>query len=216
MSKYGMYPAYRINLRSYLPSNSKLIYISNNVARFMELRCNKALWDHIGEDNREVIIVFVCGHGDEQGFYCSLCTKSFSDPERIKADWWDMNRIGRKVRIYLFAFVCNSYEYLNGSNMHEYVRGAIGFDNKIMISLEAKDAKFWIHFFRKLYSTLSARPKIDDMSYRAVRALYQKYYGKNHMGFWSWIGSLFNRQPSYLGRLCLMAQSDSMKVAIRD
>ena len=214
MSQIHMSPMQRLNLHCFVPPNSVISYIGKRVSNFIALRSDDKLLSHVKDCDENVLVVFLFGHGDEYGFYCSSETKSLTEPVRILPEWWDLSGLARNVQTYLFALVCNSYFHLAGSEMRNYLKGAIGFDDQIMMSLDKSDVDFWIWFFKKLYVQLEARSKIDHKTYISIESLYKKHYSRNHTGLVALLRALCGRRLSYLTRLCLVNQLEAMKLAI--
>jgi len=200
-------PVQGILLKSFIPKASDLENVIGNIASFNDLCRSKSLRNYLSK-NKPVATIFLCGHGDEFGFYCTT-TRNLISPIRVDDDWWRHNM---NINVYLFAFTCNSYKYLRNSQIMRYLSGAIGYKDTVWLYIDPDDpstGSFWIKFFRRLYKLLTRAGTLDEDTYLGINRLYTKYCTKK-----TGIKGLFSFADNvdYLNRICLVKQLRSLDI----
>lgn len=163
----------------------------------------------IATNDRPNLAVFVIGHGDEHGMYCSEAT-SFGEQQRIPESWIDMSG----VRPCLFTYVCRSAQYLRSSGLCERLTSALAFETRIAIVVDDDDpwtSRYWCRFLRGLVRLVERHCERDwdTVVKKRVEEWYSRFRGRRPRRLWGRARAT-DEWMLHLMRMCLLRQAKSL------
>ena|GEM_PF-6524814 len=191
----------------FTPEGDEVGHIVDRIGGFVPAIESKPLASHF-VGTKPIVMITLCGYGDKRGFF-SNSTKKTSTPRRLPDDWW---KHGSQRRVCLFAFSCNSYEYLHSSSAMQHLSGAIGFSGYIWlhnVECSKRMIRRWARFLDKVRELVEEQVVLDQDALAKLRDLYENKI--EHLGGMGFLRA-FWREEDYVMRMCLMKQMRRLRL----
>jgi hypothetical protein len=172
----------------------------DKLGEFRELDSDIESIAEMTEKERPNLLVSMVGYGTSSGFLVN--DPSAGEPVLLDDGWWRAPGKG----VFLFAFVCHSFEYVKDSDVQKYISSSLCYEGKLWLPVHNRD--FWTRFIRNIISSIKSSGRIDHELYGRVLGWYSRAIVGRSAGILRRMGL---RKLDYFSRIALVKQSESLK-----
>jgi len=177
-----------------------------NFGRRQEVASDVPLRDCL-QETKAAALVSLFSIGTVEGMIqCPQVQDSTGIPSLVAGSWWE----DVKQKLHLFFFCCYSHEYLSQPAITAHFVAALGYEGKVWIRAGevSEQIEFLSEVAEKIVANLRKEGRVDQSTYASTLVIY----GNAILADRKKRGCRWNFKPDYLTRLCLVKQSEALKL----